>query len=125
MSFWYLATPYSRYAAGIEHAWRDACTQAMILARAGVPVYSPIAYTHGLALSPAGHDPLDGEFWLRFDAPMIRAAMGLIVCRLPGWNESAGIAREIEAFARAAKPILHMEPGIVPPGVAATGEAGP
>ena len=37
MSFWYLATPYSRYAAGIEHAWRDACTQAMILARAGVP----------------------------------------------------------------------------------------
>ena len=33
---------------------------------------------------------------------------GLIVCQMSGWQDSYGLAHEIEYFEAANKPILHM-----------------
>lgn len=108
--FWYLATPYSLYPTGIQAAFTDACHAAASLIRAGVPVFCPIAHTHPIAM--VGEiDPLDHEIWLPADRPMMDAAKGLIVCKLYGWEESRGVAFEIETFKAAGKPILYLAPG--------------
>ena len=116
MTYFYVATPYSKYQGGRESAHRDACAQTALLIKAGVPVYSPIAMTHPIAVH-SDLDPLDHELWLEADRPMMRAAKGLIVCKLQGWDESYGVEDEIKYFRDAGKPIVYMEPGVVPFGV--------
>lgn len=113
MTFYYLATPYSKYKAGIDEAWQEACRQTALLVRAGVPIYSPIAHTHPIAML-GGIDPLDHSLWLEADRALMDSAIGLIVCEMQGWQESYGIGEEVKHFERAGKPIYMMEPGIVP-----------
>lgn len=112
-TFWYLATPYSKYPAGIEEAFRLACRATADLIRAGIRVYSPIAHTHPVAIH-GGIDPYDHKIWLPADEPFMAAAGGLIVLKAESWEQSYGIGEEIKAFARVGKPIIYMEPGIVP-----------
>lgn len=112
-SFWYLGSPYTRYEArgdqpGIFAAFDDVCLAAAYLIRRGVPVYSPIAHTHPIAIM-GGIDPLDHSIWLPADQPMMDAAGGLIVVKMPGWQESKGVQHEIEAFEVACKPIGFMQ----------------
>jgi len=111
--YWYLATPYSKYPAGIDAAHQHACEAAALLIGAGVRVYSPIAHTHPIAIH-GKMDPFDHNIWIPADQPFMDAAGGLLVCRLPGWEESTGITYEIEAFEDADKPVLFMDPGSVP-----------
>jgi hypothetical protein len=113
LSYWYLATPYSKYADGLEEAFKAACRQAGVLIRAGVPVFSPIAHTHPIA-AEFSMDPLDLELWLRVDRPMMEAAHGLIICRLSGWQESTGVEHERQFFADRGRPVYYMDPGRVP-----------
>jgi hypothetical protein len=105
----YLATPYSRYPAGLHQAFIDASALAALLLTMGVKCYSPIAHTHPLALY-GGLDPLDHALWLGFDAVMMDRCEVLIVAHLSGWQESRGIAHEVEVFAAAGKPIYDLEP---------------
>lgn len=113
MSFFYLATPYSKYHEGIDAAWKMACHQAALLVSAGIPVYSPIAHTHPIAIE-GGIDPLDHGIWIPADRPFMESAKGLIVCEMDGWDESLGVSIEIEAFKEMNKPVVYMTPGIVP-----------
>jgi hypothetical protein len=113
MGFWYLATPYSKYPLGIEQAFIDACKETALLLRAGVPIFSPIAYTHPIAIH-GEINPLDHEVWLPADKPMMDAACGLIVCQMDTWDQSYGIGVEIQTFKVAKKPVIYMTPGIVP-----------
>lgn len=115
--FFYLATPYSKYADGLDAAFTDAAQQAALLVRAGVPVFSPIAHSHPIAMQ-GGIDPLDHAIWLPADEPFMRAARGLIVCKLVGWKASYGVSVEIRAFRKAGKPVVYMDPGVVPAGLA-------
>lgn len=106
----YLATPYSKYEGGnLELAFRDAAALAAQLMLAGVKVYSPIAHTHPLAIY-GNIDPLDHNIWLPFDEAMMKAAHVLIVAHMNGWQESRGIAHEIEYFERANKAIFDLDP---------------
>lgn len=113
MSFWYLGSPYSKYPSGRANAYVEACRNAAILIRAGVPVFSPIAHSHPIAeYGPV--DPLDHDIWLPADAPMMAAAYGLIVLKMESWQFSYGLRLEIETFRGVGKPIVYMEPGVVP-----------
>lgn len=109
MSFLYLATPYSKWKGGIDDAYRMACRETARLLRLGVNVYSPIAHTHGVAIH-GGIDPLAHDIWLPADRPLMDAAMGLVVLRAEGWQDSYGIAEEIKVFKAANKPILYIDP---------------
>jgi len=113
MSFWYLGTVYSKHAGGIEAAFVEASQQAALLVRAGIPVFSPIAHTHPIAVH-GDLDPMDHSIWLTADVAFMEAAVGMIVCRMDGWEASYGIRHEIEAFTRMGKPIAFMTPGCVP-----------
>lgn len=109
----YLASPYSLFPAGIQAAFEQVCQEAGRLIRHGVPVFSPIALSHPLAVW-GDLDPKDHSLWLPFDEPFMRWCDLLIVLEMEGWKESFGMAHEIEHFARAGKPIVHMKPGQVP-----------
>lgn len=113
MSFFYLASPYSKYPGGIEAAHADVCMEAALLVRAGIPVYSPIAHTHPIAIH-GDIDPFDHSIWLEADRTFMDAAQGLIVCEMEGWETSYGIGVEIEHFKKAGKPIIRMTPGMLP-----------
>lgn len=107
--YWYLATPYTRYRLGIEEAFRAACIAAARLTDLDVPVVSPIAHGHPIA-KHGGIDPLNVEFWIKFNAPLMAAASGLIVFTLRGWDESKGVQHERVAFDKAGKPIEWLAP---------------
>jgi hypothetical protein len=116
MSFFYLATPYTQYAGGIEEAFKAAAEQAALLVQAGVPVYSPIAHTHPIAIH-GDMDPKNHDIWIPADQTFMQAARGLIVCELEGWQSSYGVNIEIDTFKDMGKPIIQMTPGTVPQSV--------
>lgn len=97
----------------LEEAFQEASRQSAILVSTGIPVLSPIAHTHPIALY-GGIDPLDYRIWLPADKPFMDAASGLIVCMLEGWETSVGVMHEIDAFEKARKPIIYMTPGTIP-----------
>lgn len=108
--FYYLATPYSRYPAGVDAAYAEACRVAARLFLEGVPVYSPIAHTH--AIASAGDLPGHFEQWASFDEAMISASIGMIVAMMDGWRESAGITAEIEICRRLGKMVFYLDPAL-------------
>lgn len=113
MTYWYLATSYSKHPAGLDAAFRMAVHATGLLMRAGVPVYCPIAHSHPVA-TICEMDPKDHSIWLPVDQPLIDAAHGIIVLRDGNWEESFGIAHELECFRAAGKPVVFMDPGVVP-----------
>lgn len=106
----YLATPYSKYPGGIDEAFKMACRAAGALLRSGVPVYSPIAHTHPIAIY-SEIDPFDHDIWLPFDEAIMSHACGILVYRADGWETSKGISHEIAFFVRAGKPIIEIDEG--------------
>lgn len=113
MSFWYVGSPYSKYPRGITQAHIDVCKEVARLIMLGLPVYSPIAHTHAIALH-GELDPLDHEIWLPADQPMMDAARGLIVLKMDGWEVSRGLRYEIDTFYGRGKPIVYLSPGAMP-----------
>jgi CTP:molybdopterin cytidylyltransferase MocA len=103
----YLATPYTKYRAGIEQAAIEAARLSGRLITAGIKIYSPIAHSHAIALA-SKIDPLDHELWMAADAPFMHAAQALLVAEMTGWQESAGIAKEI--FQKLGKPFYFIDP---------------
>lgn len=111
MSFWYLATPYAGYPGSRWTAYVLACKNAGLLLGAGIPVFCPIAHSHPIATTAQ----LDADHagWLALDEKFMAVAHGLIVCKLPGWDKSKGVAHEM-AYMKS-KPLIMMEPGHLPP----------
>ena len=107
--FLYLASPYSRYPYGMEAAYATVSEIAARVIEFKVPVFSPIAHSHGIAMH-GEIDPSSHDIWLPVCQPMIDAAAGMIIAEMEGWSDSVGIRFEIEEFAKAKKPIWRMSP---------------
>lgn len=106
--YWYLATPYSKYEGGIEAAFQEACKITASLMRQGVCVFCPIAHTHPVA-KHGGIDPLNHDIWIPLDRPMMTHAIGLIVAKMDGWEDSYGVGVEIEEFKAVGKQIYYLD----------------
>lgn len=97
-SFTYLATPYSRYPYGLEAAYHEACRAANLLRETRrIRIFCPVAEFHKLANS-LGIDPLDHEFWLAVCRPFMERAADLLLVKMAGWQDSLGVAKEVQAF---------------------------
>lgn len=105
----YLASPYTRYERGHSGAFVDICKlSARIHRRYNTVIFSPIAHCHGMTMH--GDLPaIDHAFWKRFNAPFVKVCGGLIVAKMEGWDNSAGVADEISDFRSAAKPIWFLD----------------
>lgn len=113
MSFWYLASPYSKYPFGLNAAFEAVCQARGLLVKAKIPCFSPIIHCHPVAMI-CNIDPLDYKIWLLSEEPILRAAKGLIVLKLESWEISYGIGVEMGVFRSEKKPIVYMTPSIVP-----------
>jgi hypothetical protein len=113
MTYWYVATPYSKYPGGLEAAFNLALDTCGLLIRFRVPCFSPIAHTHPIAIR-CGIDPLDHNIWLPADEPLMESAHGVIMVKAESWEQSYGMGEELKAFQRAAKPVIWMDPGVLP-----------
>jgi hypothetical protein len=109
MSYLYLGSPYSKYPLGLDAAFEEICRIAGRFAKAGIPVYSPIAHTHPIA-KYSGIDPYNHAIWLPFDEPMIEGAKALVIVCMESWEISYGIEEERKTFLRLNKPIHYFNP---------------
>lgn len=105
----YLATPYSKFEGGLAVAFEQACRLTARLIVRGARVYSPIAHTHPVAIH-GGINPLDHSLWIAFDEAMMEAADCLCVAKMSGYDQSHGIAHEIEFFRSRSRAILYVDP---------------
>ena len=108
MQLSYLATPYSKFPRGLEAAFIEACKLTARLIETGLHVYSPIAHTHPVAIH-GKLDAMDQNLWKDFDAAMLNVCRVLIVAHMDGWEESSGIAHEIEFFEKRNRPIFDLD----------------
>lgn len=111
--FWYLASPMSKFPGGPQKAMDAAAKEAALLMQGGVEVFCPATHTTPVE-THIDFKNNNHDFWLARDRPFLDAAKGLIVCKLPGWKESFGVAWEIGYMTSRDKPIIYMEPGKVP-----------
>lgn len=105
--FFYVASPYRKYAAGMELAAKHAAQLCAQLVDRGVEVYSPIVLSHEYARYTS--IPPDDERWLIIGRPILAAARGIIVLKMPGWDLSEGIAGEMRWFKDRGRPIYKLD----------------
>tara|TARA_Y100000310_G_scaffold324033_1_gene385360 strand:+ start:31 stop:396 length:366 start_codon:yes stop_codon:yes gene_type:complete len=104
--YWYLGTVFTQHPDGYEAAYRDACVALARLLKRGVPVFCPVAHTYGA--QQQGSIPNDHEFWMKVDRPLMEAAAGMIVLKMPGWKASEGLKYEVKVFDAAKKPVIFL-----------------
>lgn len=91
----YLASPYSHPDPTIrELRYLSAIKATAFLLRQKKWVYSPIVHNHPMALLE--ELPKEFGFWKDFDLHMIDCAEKLVVLRIEGWEQSVGVAAEVE-----------------------------
>lgn len=104
----YLASPYNHPDPNVMEARRaSVCRKAGELIASGVAVLSPIAHNVAVIREVGGETGWDR--WQAQDIAMLTACDKVIVLCLPGWDESKGVAAEIEAAAQMGKPIEYIE----------------
>ena len=59
-------------------------------------VYSPLTMTHPIDIRMK-HDP-GSAFWVKFDEAFMAHCGRVFVLKLPGWEQSSGVDREIAFF---------------------------
>lgn len=91
----YLASPYSKYPGGRQSAYEFACMKAGELMAKGHKIFCPIAHSHSIE-QEAFSTPKDGDWWLAQDFAVLRECKELWVYQMPGWEDSYGVAKEIE-----------------------------
>jgi len=47
--------------------------------------------------------------WLEQDKPFLLLCDVLVVCMMPGWEESDGIKKEVALFEKLKKPVLYVQ----------------
>lgn len=103
-SFYYVATPYSK----LDHnqAAQDAARAGILLLKHGLEIYVPVVHGHPFALDMP---PQTHEWWMDRCKPMMKAASGLIVVMMKGYNRSEGIKKEIAYFKSKRKPVFYYD----------------
>ena len=109
MSFWYLATAYSKHPEGPLAAFEMACHAAGHLTEAGVTVFSPIVQFHTL-YPYTTLDPLDWRAWQRHNEGFMGVARGAVIYMDGGWEQSAGVQAEIAWFKHHHRRVVFMQP---------------
>lgn len=100
----YIASPYSHENKLIE-SWRyeQAFAYARKLTAKGEVAFSPITYGHQFALRDF---PGDASYWYSFNRQMLLASHSIHLLQLPGWEESSGIAMELDFAKNNMMPVV-------------------
>lgn len=107
----YLACPYSHASMDVRiQRFEESARAAAHLIHQGRFVYSPITMTHPIDLVMAEEgDTMGSDYWVDFDEAFMALCSEMIILCLPGWDQSRGIAREIEYFKKMSKSVHYLE----------------
>ncbi|WP_019644248.1 DUF1937 family protein [Novispirillum itersonii] len=96
----FLACPYGHAdRVVVEHRFQVSNAVAARIARKGCVIFSQVSMSHPINQHLAGLDKAAvGALWAPIDAAFMEMMDELVVVDIPGWQESAGVAREIEFF---------------------------
>lgn len=91
----YVASPYSDPLDYVRQK-RFELVRAYTIERIkqGATAFSPIMYLHTAAIEHSL--PTDAQFWMRFNNSIMRHCHTVEVLALPGWEQSRGVAAEIQ-----------------------------
>lgn len=112
MTYYYLASPYSKHPKGPKVAFERVLAQTAYLMSYGIPIFSPIVYSH--ILESQGQVRGDHAYWMSVDYPFMYSAIGCIVFTDDGWTTSKGVQEEIEYFTKSSKPVFYAAAKEVP-----------
>lgn len=105
----YLATPYTDFPAGHDAAAAAALRLAGLLTLAGINLICPVIAGHAITRRMC-LNPRDRAFWQNMNRPIMSRCDRLIVGKLAGWEESAGVTEEIEYFRAIKFPVFFCDP---------------
>lgn len=106
----YISTPYTLFPKGRQAAFEEAAIiTARLLDVTGDVCFSPIVHCHPLA-EFGGLDPLDMKRWLPFCEIMLSKCDTLIVAHMESWENSSGIAYEIDRAWQWKMPVFDCDP---------------
>jgi hypothetical protein len=104
----YIASPYSHFDEEMrENNYRKVSEIASKMIAMGNVAISPIAYGHPLLQFT--EMPGDWEFWKNFCLSILAKCDEMIVCKMKGWEESRGIAEEIQFAKENNIPVEYLE----------------
>lgn len=106
----YLASPYTtdNYW-DREERWDRVCEAAAKLMIEGHIVFSPVAHSHPIAQYLPENLVTDHDFWMKQDIEILLHCSELVVLKLDGWEQSKGVAREIQEALDHGIPVRYME----------------
>lgn len=108
MGYAYLACPYSHPSVAVREArYVTICRIAGSLFNTGTFVFSPIAHCHKIAI--VCDMPKEIGFWRAYDNIMLDTCDKLIIAKMDGWEESAGVKHETEYAMQNGIPIEYLD----------------
>lgn len=103
----YLAAPYSGTAEEIEQRMEAFCAVDALLMRDGYFTVSPLLKHFTLKYADL---PGTWEYWEDYSYQLMMQCKAMIIIKLPGWQESAGVAGEIAIANRLKVQIIYYDP---------------
>ena len=110
MKLVYLANPYTSYDGSRSEAFQIVCRFAakIMMENPDISVFSPIAHSHSIEVE-SDLNPQTGDWWLERDFPILDKCDELWVYKMPGWEMSYGVGKEIERANKFGIPIKFIE----------------
>lgn len=103
----YLASPYTHTDKDMrDHRWLAITDVAVQLINKGFHVFEPITESH--CYTNMGVEGFTWDFWEEHDKMMLDRCDVLCVVMLDGWDESVGVAGEIEYAQGIGMPIVYL-----------------
>jgi nucleoside 2-deoxyribosyltransferase len=103
----YLASPYSAFTEGREKAEQLVSQKAAELMLQGFNVFCPIAHSH--AIEEYMSERQTGDFWLEQDFAVLKHCDELLVYKMPGWEDSYGVWKEIHFAGEHGIPVKYID----------------
>jgi len=107
MSYVYIGSPYYHPDAKVREQRYHSVAHYLhrcLLARKWA--YSPIVHCHYLSVE-FGLPP-EAEFWREYDFTMLACARTFEILRIEGWQESVGLAAELDEAFRLNIPVIYV-----------------
>lgn len=109
----YLASPYTSRDFNIRQMrYEQVKEKTALLLKQGFNVFSPIVYTHPMATEYAFNDT--SEYWLTIVLPYLKRCDQMWIYMMPGWQDSHGIAVEVETAEANNIPVRHLSYDVYP-----------
>lgn len=105
----YLASPYSAPTQRQRTLrFHQVCKKAAELMEKGELIFCPIAHSH--PIETYGMDERhNGDWWLNQDFAVLEKCSKLYVYKMPGWEKSYGVKREIDFAELLGLPVEYIE----------------